>query len=81
LRPVVSQGEFIYTKFAFEALSAAATTARPPWSLAVLLSKLPQGTGVGSVYFYSMQTVRDALASERPDLVKLLMQRRCLAQV
>ena len=38
-------------------------------------AKLPPGTGVGSVYLYSMQTVRAALAAERPDLESLLMER------
>ena len=73
------QGQFIYTKFAFEALNSSGFEApeslRPPWSLKVLEQHLPPGTGVTSMYHHSMQTLTTALAAERPDLLRLLSER------
>ena len=78
------QGQFIYTKFAFEALnssgfealnSSAPESLRLPWSLKVLEQHLPPGTGVTSMYHHSMQTLTTALAAERPDLLRLLRER------
>ena len=53
------QGQFIYVKFVFEALSAAADSASssspPPWTLEALQERLPSGSGVTSVYFHILQ--------------------------
>ena len=56
--PLIYQGQFIYVKFVFEALIAAAAdsaSSPPPWTLEALEARLPSGSGVFSVYFHILQ--------------------------
>ena len=55
---IAYQGQFIYVKFVFEALIAAAADSAyspPPWNLEALEARLPSGSGVFSVYFHILQ--------------------------
>lgn len=78
-----SKGEFIYSKFAFEALQAAwdrqeqqqQGPASRRWSLAQLEQSLPSGSGVESTFLHSLIQLRDALAAERPELLEHLTKR------
>lgn len=62
------QGQFIYAKFAFDALRE-----RPAWSLQALEDELP--SGLSGQYRSVMATLRQALQDERPDLLTLLRGR------
>ncbi len=51
-------------------------SAPPPWSLAELRQKLPQSTGVASMYMHILQTISNALEADgRQDLLSLLQMR------
>jgi hypothetical protein len=60
-----SQGQFIYTKYAFEDLAD-----KPQWTLAELAVRLPQG--LGGIYKYILRVLDDALEVESPRLRELL---------
>ncbi len=63
-----SQGQFIYTKFAFEELGG-----DKKWTVAELERALP--TGLAGMYAHAMRVLCGALDKERPDLLALLQGR------
>ncbi len=73
-----SEGQFVYLKFAFEALQAAwdrRQQHQSRWSLSQLEQNLPPGSGVECTYLHSLNQLRFALAAERPELLELLTKR------
>ncbi len=73
-----SDFQFVYLKFAFEALQAAWDRRQQQqgrWSLSQLEQSLPPGRGVECTYLHSLIQLRDALAAERPELLELLTKR------
>jgi hypothetical protein len=62
------QGQFIYTKYAFENL----TVGKTMWTLAELEAVLP--SGLGGMYHHILKTLCGALTAERPELLFQLRQ-------
>jgi hypothetical protein len=76
-----SEGQFVYLKFAFEALGAVwddqqkLGVAPCQWTLAQLEQNLPPDSGVESTYLHSLNQLWEALLAEKPELLQLLMWR------
>ena len=73
----VPQGQFIYSKYAFEELVSGAPTgsssAQQHLSLQHLRARLPEG--LSGVYRHILDTLTGALSAERPDLLPVLRGR------